>query len=780
MKSKIWLYQIPIIALFTWAYWVHESGVKGQLENAILREWVYPKLVSFAGSHTNGKFWLRGHQRPKNKIVIVEVDNDSIEKYGRWPWHRNHTADLIQNILDTGAKHVALDMVFSEPDKRVSEEIEGYLKEKNIATDLARFETDHNLETILAFNPGKVTLGWMAPSPCQPAFFIQEPELCPVDESVSAHVPKDMAKFVIKNLKTERPLDLRKLPLAYVPVILPNLEMYNNAASFAGFLDAFPDRDGYIRRTPLVLMGADKNLYPSVDLATAAAILDEEVEITLNEHQTIHSMRFMKSNRSIPVSPLGMMEVNFRGGTGTFQYVKASEVMAPGDTVRIEVNRQIASVSKKEILKDAIVFIGVTAVGVFEMRAFPFDSNTPGVEGHTNILDNLVAGDMLRSGSGTTTGTLWIFGLMTLGALLFAFVVEKLESVPALLLFVGVMGGAAFIDQKILFESNINWNTALLGVELGTIFLLTFAAKYILEEKGKKEIRNAFGKYVSPAIIESVMKDPTKLTVGGEKRDLTIVFSDIRSFTTFSEKMDAKELSNFLNDYLGRMTDIVFETEGTLDKYIGDAVMAFWGAPLDQPRHAVNACKAAIQMQQQLRQLRPYFKEKYDIEVNVGIGINSGQVSVGNMGSDRIFEYTVIGDHVNLASRLEGLTKDYHSAILTTRGTLDLITQVGEPHPPHRILDFVKVKGKKVAVELIQILDVEFPQDGLNLFKEGRDLYTQQKWDEAIKKFEESAKKLADGNTEDQMSYEFIERCKEFKINPPGADWDGAWVMKTK
>ncbi len=779
MKHKIWLFQIPLIILFAWAYWVHESGLHGKLQNTFLREWFYPKLVSIAGTHTNGKFFVRGPEKPKNKIIVVEVDNDSIEQYGRWPWHRNHTADLIQAILDSGAKHVALDMVFSEPDKRVDDRLETFLKEKKITVDLQSYETDLNLETILSFNPGKVTLGWMTPGHCQPAFTTKEPELCPVDNVELAFMPKDMNKFALKKINYARPLDLRKLPLAYVPVILPNLEMYNKAASHAGFVDAFPDPDGYIRRAPLVLMGADGSLYPSVDLATAAAVLDDEVEVTLNEFQTIESMRFVKANRPIPVSPLGMMEVNFRGKEGTFQYVKAMEIMSPEKDARVVINREIASIPKTDLLKDAIVFIGVTAVGVFEMRAFPFDANTPGVEGHTNILDNLIAGNMLRHGDGPT-GTIWIFIIMTLGALAFAYGIERLESKPGLLLFAAVMAGTAFIDQKVLFESSVNWNTSLLGIEITSIFLFTFVVKYIQEERNKKEIRNAFGKYVSPAIIESVMKDPTKLTVGGEKRDLTIVFSDIRSFTTFSEKMDAKELSNFLNDYLGRMTDIVFETEGTLDKYIGDAVMAFWGAPLEQPRHAVNACKAAIQMQKLLRELRPYFKEKYDIEVNVGVGINSGQVSVGNMGSDRIFEYTVIGDHVNLASRLEGLTKDYHSEILTTRGTFDIIQNLNEPLPPHRVLDFVKVKGKKVAVELIQILVVDFPVEGLETFRLARELYSQQKWDEAIEKFKESAKSLAEGDKEDEMSHEFIERCQEFKLNPPGADWDGAWVMKTK
>lgn len=778
MKSKLWLFQIPIVALFVWAYWVHEAGIQGNLENAFLRERIFPKLVTIAGQHTNLKFAVRGSQTPKNKIVVVEVDNDSIAQYGRWPWHRDKTAALIQSIFDAGAKFVALDITFSESDRRVSEELATYLKDKKLSENMDGFETDHNLETVFAFNSGKAALGWMAAQQCQPAFEASNALVCPVEESVNA-APPDMAKFAVKAPEFSRPLDLKKIPLVFIPEFLSNLKMYNDSADYAGFLNTYPDPDGYIRRTQLLLTGPDGRFYPSLALTTAAAVLGEELELKLNDRQTIASLKFKKSGRNIPISPLGMMEINFRGGTQTFEYIKAREVMTPEDSVHIERNRQIASVSKKELLKDAIVFVGVTAVGVFDMRAFPFDSNQPGVEGHANILDNLLAGDMLRHGDGKT-GTFWIFAVMCIGALLFAYAVERLESIPAIFLFLLVMAGGGFIDQKILFESNESWNTSLLMIELCTVFLFTFAAKYVLEEKGKKEIRNAFGKYVSPAIIESVMKDPSKLSLGGEKRDLTIVFSDIRSFTTFSEKMDAKQLSTFLNEYLGQMTDIVFETEGTLDKYIGDAVMAFWGAPLEQPKHAVNACRAAIKMQQALNARRGYFMEKYGIEVNVGIGVHSGPVAVGNMGSERIFEYTVIGDHVNLASRVEGLTKDYHSKILTTRSTMDLIAAGGEALPPHRVLDFVKVKGKKVAVELIQILDVEMPKDGLDSFRKARDLYTQQKWDEAIAQFEHSAKALTTDGKEDEMSREFIGRCQEFKIDPPGADWDGAWVMKTK
>jgi adenylate cyclase len=230
------------------------------------------------------------------------------------------------------------------------------------------------------------------------------------------------------------------------------------------------------------------------------------------------------------------------------------------------------------------------------------------------------------------------------------------------------------------------------------------------------------------------------------------------------------------------MTDIVFETGGTLDKYIGDAVMAFWGAPIDQPDHALNALKAAIRMQQALAEKRPYFMEKFGVDVQIGIGINSGTVNVGNMGSEKIFEYTVIGDHVNLASRLEGLTKPYHAGILTTRYTFDLILEGLTATPPNRTLDFVKVKGKKQAVELIEIFERPHSEEGCRAFEEARVLYTQQKWTAAIEKFREAISifQAKDAIQEDGPSIMYIQRCEEFMKEPPASDWDGSWEMHSK
>ncbi len=377
---------------------------------------------------------------------------------------------------------------------------------------------------------------------------------------------------------------------------------------------------------------------------------------------------------------------------------------------------------------------------------------------------------------------IWLLILMVVGAGLFGFAMERLEAIPALLFFLAVFVCFGLFDVKFLFSRhNINLNTGFFFLEMSTIFFFTVAVKYVLEERNKKFVKTAFSRYVSPVVVDSILKDPSKLQIGGERKNLTILFSDIRGFTSFSEKMDAKSLAAFLNDYLGIMTDIVFKFQGTLDKYIGDAVMAFWGAPLDQPKHASLASQASVEMMKALAANHDRFKNQYGVDVKIGVGVNTGNVSVGNMGSTTNFEYTVIGDHVNLASRLEGLTKEYRASIVTSRFTFDGIAQVGETPPLHRTLDFVKVKGKKNAVELIQIFDQDYPREGMDFFEQGRQLYLKKQWDQAIGKFKAASeivsksKGVADGPSEI-----FIERCQAFKENPPASDWDGSWEMDHK
>jgi adenylate cyclase len=812
MKSKLWLFQIPFVVLSTGAFLITDFGMSGRIESKF-QEKLYKKLQWAVSGSTDLKFKIRGPTAPRNNIVIVEVDGPAVDKYGRWPWHRNVVANLIDNIFASGAKVVGMDMTFSEKDERVPPELAAVLAKNNLGVLANQFETDLQLvDTYKRRSAGLVT-GWTSDSACRPLYdndqavlpeakaawdkaykeslatntppqqdekYVGVSILCPVTNPQALDgLPPDFDRFGFTSFIVPGKFDPDATPFMSAVTTIANLDELNAVSTHTGYFNAFPDEDGVIRKTPLFIMLKGKP-QPSLALEMARVATGDDLALELDAEKRVKSLRFMRSGREIPVNSGGNMEINWRGGDRTFKYVSAADLLDSSPVLKDELNRKLAGVSKAEVLKDALVYIGVTAIGTNDMRSFPFDSNVAGVEGHATILDNLLSGDPLIPGS-RGAGSTVVLLLMVVGAMLFAYATQKLESIPALLLFLGVFSGIGITDVKILFERNhINWNTGYLYVELFSIFIFTLAVKYVLEERSKKFVKGAFAKYVAPAVVDSILKDPAKLQVGGEKKELTIMFSDIRSFTTFSERMDAKALAKLLNDYLGIMTGIVFANEGTLDKYIGDAIMAFWGAPLDQSKHAANACKTAIMMMKALGENKERFKTEYGVDVNIGVGINSGMVNVGNMGSTQNFAYTVIGDHVNLASRLEGLTKEYRCSILTTRFTFDDITAGGEQLPPHRVLDHVKVKGKKNAVELIQVLHEDLDSEGLKSFDEGRALYEKQQWDAAIAKFQEASKLIGKGKESDGPSEMYVERCEEFKRNPPEKDWDGSWEMHSK
>lgn len=774
MKSKLWLFQIPIIILFTTCYVITESGSDGTLPYGFVSQKIFPPLRAVSGFFTNQKFKLRGKQAPKNKIAIVAIDGESLSDYGRWPWHRDLTAKLIDKAFEAGAKVVGLDIVFSEPDKRVPAEMSEILKGQNMGNLVDLFETDPALANAIQKYSDRLVVGWMSEANCTPKY--ADKDECPVTlPEALASLPTEMPKFSFDAFSSGTGFDPASTPLWSAVTITPNIPEYSAAAKHAGTFNINTDPDGYVRRTGLVMMANGKP-YPSLALEVARVAKGEGLQLDLANNR-VASLKWFHSGKPINVNPRGVMEINFRGGGETFPYVSAKDLLLSGPQTD-STGRSIASTKDLSVLKDAVVFIGLTALGVYDMRAFPFDSNVAGVEGHANILDNLLSDDALTSATtGNGTGFIILLALMTLGAFVFSYAMQILEAVQAMFLFVAVFGGVAVMDTQLLFKHNINWDTGFFGIEIFSIFVFTMAAKYVMEERNKKFIKSAFAKYVAPSIVDSILKDPSKLSLGGEKKDLTILFSDIRGFTTFSEQMDAKKLSSFLNDYLGIMTKIVFDHDGTLDKYIGDAVMAFWGAPLDQPKHAYNCAMSAMAMMRALADNRDRFKTQYGVDVRVGIGINTGFVSVGNMGSETNFEYTVIGDHVNLASRLEGLTKEYGVSIVTTRFTMDHIKELGVPLPSHRVLDHVKVKGKKNAVELIQLCEFPLPELGAKLFDQAVELYKSQQWDAAIAKFNEA--NHAFGGTDGPCGI-YMERCEDFKKTPPGPTWDGSWEMHSK
>ncbi|MFZ9596268.1 MAG: CHASE2 domain-containing protein [Bdellovibrionia bacterium] len=781
MRSKLWFLQIPFILFFTACYVLTEFGSQGKIEHQFLRESIYLPLSRPINFLTDLKFKFRGPVVPKNKIVIVQVDSPALDTFGRWPWHRDLMSYLIEKTFEAGAKVVGLDIVFSEADPRVPPELKDLLKTKSLESMADQFETDKQLEETIRRHRDHLVLAWTTELLCQPGF--EEAQYCPVtDPQSKAQFPEEFQKFSIGEFRTESRFDPAKTPIVSFLNPIANLPAYTAAGQSLGFLNAFLDPDGYIRRSSLLIF-ANAKPYPSLAFEMARVGLGEKVALDLDDKHRVKNLEFLNQKRKIDTSPLASASINFRGPGSVFTHVSALDVMNDQDTLEDHLNQKLTGQSKREILKDAYVIIGVSAIGVFDMRQFPFETNAPGVDGHANLLDNLLSNDLMVQNRGFFGFDLMLF-LMLVGTGVLVYAISRLEAVPAMVLFGLVLFGLGYLDFGVLFSKNQNWNTVFLYFEVIWVIIVTFLAKYVQEEQKKKFIRGAFSKYVAPLVVDSILKDPTKLSLGGEKKELTILFSDIRGFTTFSEKMDAKALTAFLNDFLGTMTKIVFANRGTLDKYMGDAIMAFWGAPLSDAEHALHACQAACQMAQALAQNRERYKTQYGIEVNIGIGINSGVVNVGNMGSDQNFEYTVIGDHVNLASRVEGITKEYGVEIMTTRNTLDLIRASSAELPSHRVLDDVKVKGKKTSVELIELKPEGFSQEAVELFEQAKALYRQRKWDEALERFQKASQAFAQdaspGARPDGPCATYMERCAEFKKNPPEANWDGSWKMESK
>jgi adenylate cyclase len=775
-KFQLWFVALPIIAAAAALQLVYDFGERGNLHSEFLRDTLYPYARSINGGITNLKFRIRGSAPPKNKVVIVEADEQSIETLGRWPWHREVYAELIHTIFKEGAKQVALDVAFPEPEERIPSDVYQLLnKDQALVDQIKQFEGDPILAKVINAYQNKLILGFSPIATCQPGYFdLTKPHPnCPVeDPDLNKAVADQLDRFALSEPYPYPTSVLWKTPLVNILTAFSNIPMFSDAALHSGSFFISPDQDGYVRRYPLFFFRGDK-IYPSLALSAAMVSRGEEVKIDFSSDTGLINKVYFPSdpNHPIPVTPLGNIDLNFRGPRESFTYVSALDVLRTSETPDAEVS---------EKLKDADVFFGVTALGLYDMRAFPFDSNVPGVEGHSTALDNLLSNDTLRSANNLGLGWLPFFMLIGFGCL-FAFLFSRFEAVPSLLVFAAFFCVFGFFDTFVLFNHNINFPSAFLLIEILVIFAVILSLRYILEEQSKKFVRQAFSKYLSPSVVDLVLKDPSKLTVGGERKDLTIMFSDLRGFTTFSEKMDPKTLSQFLNEYLSEMTEIIFQYEGTLDKYIGDAVMAFWGAPLDQTNHAELAWKAAVATQKRLLEIAPVFKEKYGIEVGVGLGLNSGVVSVGNMGSKRIFEYTVIGDHVNLASRLESLTRLYGCDILSTRNTVEAMPEAIRKTMHYRKIDSVIVKGKTQAVDLIQVCLDPIPEEAATAFAEAQVLFRNRLWDHAIEKYMLSSLSFEkQSGKPDPVAEIFIKRCEEFKISPPAENWDGTIEMRRK
>lgn len=728
---------------------------------------IFSFLQRVPNTMRNAKFAVRGYRPLEQKIAIVDIDNASLEQIGRWPWRRDYIAQLVQEIFAKGARGVGIDILFSDPQVSVPEELQEILKQRNLAGLLAPFDFDRQLGAELGKHRDAVVTAWMSNAVCRPA--ISAPEECPVfNAEAIASLPEDFSRFALKGVENQEGFPRDRSPLRTAITVAASVPEIASEAHHSGFVNGIFDSDGLVRRvSPLLAVNGE--FYPSLAFEMAMLARGERVRVALDGRGAIASIHWEKTGRRIPTARLGHWDINFLGPERHFPYVSARELFVDPQSAD---GRQIAQ-DTKAVLDGAWVFLGVSALAVGDLVATPFEPVHPGVEVHATVMENLLSDELLDTGGAATTVLLllWMLGA---GAAI-AWIGQKWEAVPALAVSGAVLALSALIDFRGLFYAGFDLNSGFWYLQMIGGLGITVVGRYVMEQKDKKFVRTAFSKYVSPAIVDDILKDPKRLSLGGRRETLTILFSDIRGFTTLAETLDARKLSDFLNDYLGMQTEIIFEHGGTLDKYIGDAVMAFWGAPLGQPDHAERACRAAIAMAAKLEENRARYLEQYGITVNMGIGLHTGEVSVGNMGSARSFSYTVIGDTVNLASRLEGATKYFGAEILTTRTTLEAISHAGGTMPAHRALAEVKVKGKNQVVSVAELLRGEKDPLALGKFQQGLSYYFQRDFKKALACFQAAQKTLGDGS-----SLRYMELCDRYLREAPPTDWDGTWSLTEK
>jgi adenylate cyclase len=634
-------------------------------------------------------------------------------------------ARLTSILKRQGAKAVGFDIVFAEPELKASNDVA-----------LAR-----SIE-----KAGNVSLGYF--------FHLTSKEVGHLTEKQIVVGEDQVANGRYQMIRTGEGADDSNLIHAYAAQ--PNIPVLSGVGQNAGYFNAFPDSDGVIRWSPLVIKFRE-NCYYSLAMATLIQYYDWPMSVVNNVEYGVEGVYLDKLR--IPTDESGRMLINYLGPGRTFPHYSVSDV--------------IKGRIPAEQIKGKIVLVGATATGIYDLRVTPFSEVYPGVEIHATVIDNILHKNFLiHSG--------WIKFLdvcmIILVGLIMGFAIPRMRAMAGIGLSLVLVSAFVLANTAIFAVYNVWMNLIYPVLTMVTIYLGITVYRYVTEEREKKKIRGAFQYYLTASVVNEILKDPSKLKLGGDKKNLSVMFSDIRGFTSISEKLTPEELVHLLNEYLTAMTDVVFKYDGLLDKYIGDAIMAVFGAPLDQPDHALRACRTALEMMSELHRLREKWEAEGRPDVNIGVGINTGDMVVGNMGSQMRFDYTVMGDSVNLASRLEGTNKEYGTNIIISEFTYEVVK--GELMC--RELDAVKVKGKKLPVRIFELLgdrkDAAKYQEFVSRFEKGLAEFRSMRWDEAIATF----RSVLDIRPADYAAKMYIERCEAMKEHPPEGEWDGVFTMTKK
>ena len=685
-----------------------------------------------------------------DKVVIIDIDEKSLQEEGRWPWGRERVGELVKKLTDRyNVKVVGIDVVFAEPESQYSKKIIERLSRNEAVQSKEMKALLTKLQPLLdgdqAFaNKMKgrdVVLGY---------YFKQESH---TEEGIQAgKLPPaacDLAQVAGQGIKLKQASGYGA-----------NLPLLQDAAAGGGHFIPNVDADGIIRSIPM-LMEYQGKCYESLSMAVLRRIQNAP-QVTV-EHGSDPWSKFnlQVGEKQIPVAADASAWIPYRGHMGSFPYISAVDVLKD----RVDLRK----------LEGTVALLGTSAAGLLDLRATPVGSPYAGVEVHANMIAGMLEGEVKKSPTAIAGMETWL--LLVLG-LIVAVLLGR--AAPMQVMWISLVTSVLVIIANLMLwiGPSVVMPLASALLMIGVLFVLNMSYGFLAEERNKRLYKENFGQYVSPEVIEEMMTNPKSMdSMEGTSRNMTVLFSDIRNFTSISEGMEPKQLMRMMNEYLTPMTRLIIDKnkyQGTIDKYIGDAIMAFWGAPLFDPQHAQHGVLAALEMQQLAAELTMQFKAHGWAEIHIGVGLNTGSMAVGNMGSSFRRAYTVLGDPVNLAARLEGLTKEYGVGILVSETTKDATTGI-----VYRELDRVRVKGKGLAVSIYEPVgiaaEVNAEQQSLiDKFEQVLKHYRVQQWDEAEAILYSMPKK------DEVLVKLYMKRIAEKRANPPGKDWDGVTSFTTK
>lgn len=680
-------------------------------------------------------------------VTIVDIDDKSLAKLGQWPWPRTRIADMIQNLTSNGAVAIGFDVVFSEADRLNPDLVASQMRYLDDATRARLRELPSNDQILAeAIKRSRVVLGETGQS------------------AITAEVDNTLP---FTGVATVGEAEAESFLFEF-PGLLRNVPVIEKVAAGRGLFTIRTERDGLIRRVPMI-MRAQGNIMPSLSLEILRVVTGTPTLLVRTDKTGIRAVRI--KGVEIPTDENGQLWVHYARQDPSI-YVSAADVL--DNTV---------SPSK---IAGKLVLIGTSAVGLNDIKTTPVSRAMPGVEIHAQVLESVLTGAAISRPNyalGVELITAMIIGLLV--------IIFTPNLGPVRLVLAGAMFAAILVGVSWFFYAKYRYLIDFTYPLLSTtaIYLTLIFASFVREQRQRVQIRGMFAQYMSPVLVEQLAQSPEKLVLGGEEREMTIMFSDVRGFTTISEsyKHDPQGLIALMNRFLTPLTDVIIERKGYIDKYMGDAIMAFWNAPLDDAEHQVNACEAAIRM---LEKIDVVNKEREQeaadgghvyIPLNVGIGLNTGIGVVGNMGSDLKKNYSVLGDSVNLASRLEGQTKEYGFPIIVGSRT----ALAAKDRFAILELDFIMVKGKTEPEVIYAIAGREDVMHSgafqrlRNITIEMLACYRNRDWRGALDAIERG-RKSEDADTLEKLFKLYEVRIKDFQIDPPPAEWNGAYALLTK